>query len=163
MDEGEHELQYALYPHAGSWRDSGTVRHAYAINNPLIAIQESHHSGQTDSWNIQRCDFSLPNAQSFLSVSSQNVMVTAAKIPQEEWTASGELIVRLLETSGRPTECELTFVSEISRAVETDHLEEEVLGRLKPEGNKVRITLEPGEIKTLKLGVGLSGSIAEGN
>lgn len=163
MDEGEHELQYALYPHAGSWRDSDTVRHAYAINNPLIAIQESHHSGQTDSWNIQRCDFSLPNAQSFLSVSSKNVVVTAVKIPQEEWTANGELIVRLLETSGRPTECELTFVSEIHRAVETDHLEQKVLGKLKPEGNKVRITFEPGEIKTLKLGAGSSGSIAEGN
>lgn len=163
MDEGKHELQYALYPHAGSWRDSDTVRHAYALNNPLIAVQESHHTGQTDSWLVQKCDFSLPSAQSFVAVSNKNVVVPVVKIPQEEWTTSGELIVRLFETSGRPAECTLTLASEIHRAIETDHLEEQALGKLKPEKNRVLVSLKPGEIKTLKLGIGPSGSVLEGN
>jgi alpha-mannosidase len=163
MDEGDHQFRYAVYPHSRSWRDAETVRQAYALNNPLIAVQESHHGGQTDSWATQRCDFSLPAEQSFITVSSENVVVPVVKIPQDRWTTTGELILRLVETAGRATKCELALPFGILKAVETDHLEETVLGDMQADRNKVTVNLEPGEIKTLKLRIAGGGSIAEGN
>ena len=34
-DQGEHELAYALLPHAGGWQEAGVVREARAFNQPL--------------------------------------------------------------------------------------------------------------------------------
>ncbi len=36
-DQGAHVFTYALLPHAGDWRDSDTVRHAYLLNMPASA------------------------------------------------------------------------------------------------------------------------------
>jgi alpha-mannosidase len=100
---------------------------------------------------MQRCDFSLPSAQSLIGVSGKNVVVAVVKMPEDEWTLSGEVIVRVLETAGRPAQCELTLPFSVVKAVETDHLEETVLGEAQADGNKVIVGLEPGELKTLKL------------
>ncbi len=34
-DMGHHHFHYALYPHAGTWKDALTVRHGYEYNYPL--------------------------------------------------------------------------------------------------------------------------------
>ena len=36
-DMGHHHFHYALYPHAGTWKDAMTVRHGYEYNYPLSA------------------------------------------------------------------------------------------------------------------------------
>ena len=40
-DMGHHHFQYALYPHAGTWKDAMTVRHGYEYNYPLTAVVTS--------------------------------------------------------------------------------------------------------------------------
>jgi alpha-mannosidase len=35
-DMGRHELAYALFPHAGGWRDGGVLREAVLFNAPLV-------------------------------------------------------------------------------------------------------------------------------
>ena len=34
-DQGHHHFHYALYPHAGTWKDALTVRHGWEYDYPL--------------------------------------------------------------------------------------------------------------------------------
>ena len=36
-DQGRHVFTYSIFPHAGGWREAGTVREAYDLNVPLTA------------------------------------------------------------------------------------------------------------------------------
>jgi alpha-mannosidase len=38
-DRGRQWFSYAVYPHAGTWRDGGTVKAAYQFNHPLVATE----------------------------------------------------------------------------------------------------------------------------
>ena len=40
-DMGHQHFQYALYPHAGTWKDAMTVRHGYEYNYPLTAVVDN--------------------------------------------------------------------------------------------------------------------------
>ena len=44
-DMGHHHFHYALYPHAGDWKDALTVRHGYEYNYPLTAVVTTAHAG----------------------------------------------------------------------------------------------------------------------
>ena len=89
-DMGHHHFHYALYPHAGTWKDALTVRHGYEYNYPLTAVVTTAHPG------------SLPAAHSFASVSPENVVLTAVKKAED---ANG-LIFRVYEWAGKETTAE---------------------------------------------------------
>ena len=55
-DRGHHHFTYALYPHAGDWKQALTVRHGYDFNYQLKAMQVEAHSG------------TLPAEHSFVTV-----------------------------------------------------------------------------------------------
>ena len=57
-DYEEHFFTYALYPHAEGWRAAGTVREAYMLNQPLLAVEKGTSAG----------------AYSFASVDKDNVI-----------------------------------------------------------------------------------------
>jgi len=152
MDEGLHSFRYALYPHVGGWKDAQTVHQAFELNNPLIAMQESHHEGYLPAWGYRRLDESLPAEKSFVSVTPENVIVTVLKLQQDAWTIpAGALVVRLYETTGRAARCELTLPSEVMSASETDHLENALSDQVDFEGNTVRFEMAPREIKTISV------------
>ena len=44
-DRGHQHFTYALYPHAGDWKQAMTVRHGYDYNYPLQAMQVEAHTG----------------------------------------------------------------------------------------------------------------------
>ena len=44
-DMGHHHFHYALYPHAGTWKEALTVRHGYEYNYPLTAVVTTAHPG----------------------------------------------------------------------------------------------------------------------
>ncbi len=66
-DRGKNSIQYALYPHAGDWRNAQTVRRGYEFNNPLIAIITDAHTG------------SLPDRHSFLTLEPANLVLSGLK------------------------------------------------------------------------------------
>ncbi|MFZ1012368.1 MAG: glycoside hydrolase family 38 C-terminal domain-containing protein, partial [Terracidiphilus sp.] len=66
-DMGHHHFHYALYPHAGTWKDAMTVQRGFEYNYPLTAVVTTAHAG------------SLPSEHSFVSVSPSNVVLTAVK------------------------------------------------------------------------------------
>ncbi|MDQ3063633.1 MAG: hypothetical protein M3R14_12375, partial [Acidobacteriota bacterium] len=94
-----HVFNYALYPHAGSWREADTVKVGEDFNNPLIAVQTDVHAG------------GLPGEKNFLTVDKENVVVSSLKVggnPQANFRSiykesERPLFVRFYETEGRRT------------------------------------------------------------
>ena len=44
-DRGHQHFTYALYPHAGDWKQALTVRHGFDYNYKLKAMQVEAHTG----------------------------------------------------------------------------------------------------------------------
>jgi alpha-mannosidase len=110
LDQGLQELTYRLLPHAGDWREAGTVRLAAELNQPPFALLESYHRGD------------LAQRTSFAEVDGDDVAVTVLKAGED---GDGSLIVRAYETAGRAARAtiELPFVE---RTIEADFRPHEI-------------------------------------
>jgi alpha-mannosidase len=86
LDQGRQELTYRLLPHAGDWREAGTVRLAAELNQPPFVLLESYHAGD------------LPQRRSFAAVDGDDVVVTVLKAAEG---GDGALVVRACESAGR--------------------------------------------------------------
>ena len=87
MDQGRQDFRLALLPHAGDWRDAGSVRLAAELNQPPFALLESFHRGD------------LPQRASYASDGGGDVVLTVVKGAED---ADGDLVLRAYESSGRP-------------------------------------------------------------
>jgi alpha-mannosidase len=133
-DQGHHHFSYALYPHAGDWKQALTVRHGYDFNYHLTAMEIAPHTG------------TLPATLSFLNVDSDNVVVTAVKKTED----GNGLLVRFYEWAGKPTRVKLTLPRGILSASQSSLME-------KPEGSplpvsdsrQVTVAVTPFEIQTV--------------
>src|SRR5438309_2407175 len=83
-DRGHQQFSYALYPHAGDWKQALTMRKGYEYNYRLQAQQVAPHAG------------ALPARGSLLEVSNTNFVVTAVKKAED----SDAIIVRGFEWAG---------------------------------------------------------------
>ncbi|HEY4843155.1 MAG TPA: glycoside hydrolase family 38 C-terminal domain-containing protein [Terriglobales bacterium] len=133
-DEGRHEFTYALYAHAGTWRDAQTVRRGYELNYKLIARPSQKHSG------------SLPGEHSFLRIEPDNVVLTAVKKSEDD----DSLILRFYEWAGKEADVKLQLPAGAQSASETD-LMERPTADLAVKSNAVTVHTKPYEIKTLKV------------
>jgi len=137
-DMGHHHFHYALYPHAGTWKDALTVRHGYEYNYPLTAVVTTAHAG------------SLPAQHSFASVTPENVVLTAVKKAED---AKG-LIFRVYEWAGKSSTVEFHVPAGATGATVTNLMETaEILegGPLKVEGDVVKAPIKPFEILTIRV------------
>ena len=48
-DQGHHHFSYALYPHAGDWKQALSVRHGYDFDYKLKGMQVEAHAGECRS------------------------------------------------------------------------------------------------------------------
>jgi alpha-mannosidase len=133
-DEGHHEFTYAIYPHAGSWRQALTVRRGYELNYPPLVLQTEKHDG------------SLADAHSFLTVAADNVVVTALKKAED----SDDLVVRFYEWAGKDGNVELQFSNTAESAQETN-LMEKPGGSLLLKASSLVVPTKPYEIKTVQI------------
>jgi alpha-mannosidase len=133
-DEGQHEFTYAIYPHAGSWRDAQTVRQGYELNYPLLSLQTEKHQGQ------------LKDEFSFFSVGTDNVVITAVKKAEDD----GALIIRFYEWAGKAGDVVVRLPSGANSAVETD-LMEKAAGNLPLQDGGIVVPTKPYEIKTVRV------------
>ncbi len=134
-DQGHHHFHYALYPHAGTWKDALTVRHGWEYDYPLAAVATRAHAG------------SLPAQHSFAEVSPENVVLTAVKKAED---ADG-LIFRAYEWAGKEATAEFHVPPGATSATVTNLME-------KPEGDPLTITddvvkvpIHPYEILTIRV------------
>ena len=86
-DQGIQSFTYALLPHAGDWREAGTVRHAAELNAHPVVVLEAMHAG------------SFPRFAAFVAAGPPNVIVEVIKRAED----GDDLIVRAYETFGEAT------------------------------------------------------------
>jgi len=140
-DEGKHEFTYALYPHAGDWKQAQTVRRGYELNYKLIAMQVENHSGV------------LGTEHSYLKIEPANVILTAWKKAEGEES----LILRFYEWAGTASDVKLQLPAGVNSATETN-LMEQPSGYLPVENDMVRIQVKAYEIKTVKVHFAQAGN-----
>jgi alpha-mannosidase len=84
-DQGMHHFVYALYPHAGTWKQALTERQGWDFNYKLDALQVESHAG------------SLPAEHSFFGIDADDVVLTAIKKAED----GHALILRYYEWAGK--------------------------------------------------------------
>jgi alpha-mannosidase len=134
-DMGHQHFHYALYPHAGTWKDALTVRHGYEYNYPLTAVVTTAHAG------------SLPVEHSFASVAPENVVLTAVKKAED---ANG-LIFRVYEWAGKDATAEFHVPPGATGATVTNLMETPEGDPLAVTGDVVKVPIHPYEILTIRV------------
>ncbi|WP_176736572.1 alpha-mannosidase [Oligoflexus tunisiensis] len=147
QDWGHHEFTYALYGHAGDWREGQSMWQGAALNQPLLAFETGKHDG------------ALGKAFSFASLNTAQVAIRAIKRAED----SGNIfIVRLQELAGLDHDgVELTFPASIVEAYEVNGQEQKIgevsysghslqlrIGRFSPRSFAVRLS-DPSSSETL--------------
>lgn len=134
-DKGHHEFTYSLRPHAGSFKQAGTIKLAYDLNNPMTAVKLGKQEG------------TLPESYSLVSVSDENVVVDTVKKAED----SDSTIVRMYESWNKRTNAlKLSFGFDVKSAVLCDLMENEI-EKLEVTDNTVTLPVKPFEIVTIKL------------
>lgn len=134
-DRERHHFSYALYPHAGSWKDAATVEHGYQFNYGLKAMQVERHEGE---WKPER---------SFVAVDAKNVIVTAVKKAED----GDALIVRFYEWAGTGGNVMLTLPEAATSATLANLMEKPEGEPLRVTGNQVQVPVSPFQIQTVRV------------
>jgi alpha-mannosidase len=135
-DRGHQHFTYALYPHAGDWKQALTVRHGYEYNYGLQASQVAAHTG------------SLPSEHAYVTVEPENVVLTALKKAED---ADG-LIFRVYEWAGKSSDVEIHLPAGATTATVTNLMEKPEGEPLKVVNDTVTVPIHPFEILTLCVG-----------
>ena len=134
-DRGHQSFRYALYPHAGTWKQAQTMHRGYEFNYPLTAVQVAAHEG------------ALPKEQSFMSVENPNVVLTAVKKAED----SNALIFRMYEWAGQGGEVKLHLPAGATGATMTNLMEKTEGSALTVSGNTLTAPITPFQILTLQV------------
>ena len=129
-DYEEHFFTYALYPHAEGWRAAGTVREAYMLNQPLLAVEKGTSAG----------------AYSFASVDKDNVILETVKAAED----GNGIILRLYESENAKTNVCLTVNRDFQKAYICNLLEE-TEAEAAVSANCIQIPVKPYEIVTVRI------------
>ncbi len=132
-ERGHHSFEYAVYPHEGSWEQSGVVRKGYEVNNPLIVKKADSEEGN------------LPSEFSFLETGDAGVVLSALK-KSESGTG---IVARFYEPIGENFEFDLSFFKEMEEIRSVSLTEEETYKALDQEGKNLEMEIGENEIKTL--------------
>jgi alpha-mannosidase len=135
-DRGHHEFTYALWPHAGDWREGETVRRAWELNVPLVCRP------------IKRGEGSLPAVHSFFQVEGPAIL--EAVKPAEDGDG---WIVRLYEPHGGRGRVTVIVPGGL-RDVITCNLVEEPEGPQPLAGDRFTFSICPFQIRTFRLQAG---------
>jgi len=133
-DRGHQHFSYALYPHAGDWKQAMTVRHGWEFNYKMAAMQVEAHGGD------------LPARHSFVSVSPDDVVLTAMKKAED----GNALIFHMYEWAGKSGQVDLTLPPGATAATETNLLEQPQGDPLTIKGDHVSFPIGPYQIKAIR-------------
>lgn len=86
-DEGLHRFEYAVYPHKGAAETSKAGRIAEIINEKPVTVPVGYRKGTE------------PLKKSFISINKDNIALSSFKFCED---GSGDIIIRLCETQGKP-------------------------------------------------------------
>ena len=129
-DQEVHHFTYALFPHSEGWQQAGTVRQAYFLNQPMLAV-----AGGTAG-----------EAVGLASVDAPNVVLETVKLAED----GDGVILRLYESENARTPVTLTWNRPFQSAVACNCLEEET-DTVEIDGSNIRFVIKPYEIKTIRV------------
>jgi alpha-mannosidase len=133
-DRGRQQFRYALYPHAGTWKQALTVHRGYELNDPLKAEQVFPHTG------------TLPAEHSWAAVENPNVTLTAIKKAED----SDALVFRMYEWAGTASDFKLLIPPGATYAIESNLMEKPEGSHLALSGDVVTVPIKPYEILTIE-------------
>jgi alpha-mannosidase len=133
-DRGKHSIEFALYPHKGTWRDAKTVRKGYEFNNPLLAQLTDVHKGN------------LPVQYSFVQISPSNLVLTSLKKSED----SDAWIVQWYDAEGKVSDGTVSFPRPLKSVVISNFLEE-VGSPVPVQNNSVNVRTRASSIVTLRV------------
>ena len=138
---GKFNISYALYPHAGDWKN-GVWAEGEDFNVPVYAAEPP-------SLALAKAHATRPEEASFFSVDSPGVVITGIKQSEE----GSELIVRLCEIYGKEeiVNLKLPVNVNVARRLNIIELPIESTNQLTVAGNSVQVRIKPNEIVTLGL------------
>ena len=133
---GKHTFSYAVLPHAGDWQEAKVWRQAHQHNVPLRAMLTSVHPGK------------LPAEQSFLSVSPENLVISAIKKSDRDES----VIVRVYNTTAEEVRAELRTSLPIKSAT-LANLNEEAVAEAPSigEGGNLSFSMPGFRVQTLRM------------
>ncbi|MGI8770570.1 MAG: glycoside hydrolase family 38 C-terminal domain-containing protein [Acidobacteriaceae bacterium] len=134
-DRGPHHFSYALYPHAGDWKQALSVRQGYDFNYKLKAMQVEAHTG------------TLPPEHSFVGVEGDDVALTALKKTED----GNGLLLRFYEWAGKPGNVTLTVPVGAKSATLTNLMETPEGQPLPVTGDHVTVPVTPYEIQSVRV------------
>ena len=138
-DQGLHTFTYAIYSHAGDWKQAQTVRKGYELNMPL-------HVVELGADKIAQAG-TLPPVGSLLDLGAENLVLMALKQAED---SENEWILRCYECHGE--EAQLNFRSGVNLRLENPvDLLERPFSEMKKQGQIV--TIRPWEIASFKMTV----------
>ena len=134
-DRGKQIFRYAIYPHAGSWKQAETVHRGYELNDRMMGEQVFAHAG------------SLGAEHSWGSIENSNVVLSAVKKMED----GNGLVFRMYEWAGTAGDVKLHVPAGASYAVESNMMEKPEGGHLSLAGDVVTLPIKPYEILTLEV------------
>ncbi|MBQ7152877.1 MAG: hypothetical protein IJR83_02945 [Clostridia bacterium] len=134
------EYEYALYPHAGDWKQAGVLQAAYANKVPVKAIQGVYNDTPDAP--------ALPTEASFFSFEPQNgsIMVSAFKQAEDK----DGLILRIWNASEETQKASVKTILPVA-SVESVRMDETDLGPVALKGGKFAFELGPHKILSFRL------------
>lgn len=100
-DRGRHYFGFAMYPHAGNWKNSDLIKRAYCYNYPLMV-----------------CDF-LPSIERLVDDGNENVIVETVK-PSHDGKG---IVARIYERYGEESEANVRAGFRYKAVYDADMLE----------------------------------------
>lgn len=134
-DRGMQQFSYAVYPHAGDWKQALTMRHGYEFNYPMHAMQTFAHMGADGA------------SHSYVSTDADNVVITAIKKAEDR----DALVIRMFEWVGKSGDVKLQVPAGATYAVHSDLMENPETAHLKMTGSAVTVPVHPFEIVTVQV------------
>jgi hypothetical protein len=114
IDIGYQEFNYAIYPHAGTWKTAETSQKAHEVCYPMPSFQTVANAG----------DGILGKENSFFTTNKSNVKIGTVKNMHDNQSDKNTFIVRLWESNGADTpNVTLTMPSNVVSVKEVNLLE----------------------------------------
>ncbi|GLX66701.1 alpha-mannosidase [Paenibacillus glycanilyticus] len=130
-DLGTHQFTYAFMFWEGSFQESGVIQEAYELNYPLSAVRGAGPDGEL----------------SLIQIDRSSILAETVKLAED---GSGDWIVRLYESTGSATRCEVRASLSYSKVMETNMLEENQ-AELPAVDDRIQLHFRPFEVKTIRL------------
>ena len=128
-DRGIHEFTYSFYLWNGNFHDSDVIREAYNLNSPVCIIE-----GDAGEMRL-------------FSVDQRDIIIETVKLAEDR---SEDIILRLYQSTGATTVCNLNTVFPLEKAWETNMLEE-TEREIDIVQKCIQLNFRPFEIKTVRL------------